>query len=60
VPETPAELYERAKDGLRMPAVEEWEAWPFEEELQPKKLLPPTDAERPWRETPAAVKAALG
>jgi diadenosine tetraphosphate (Ap4A) HIT family hydrolase len=47
VPETPEELYERAKDALRVPPVEEWEAWPFEGELRPKELLPPMDAERP-------------
>jgi diadenosine tetraphosphate (Ap4A) HIT family hydrolase len=35
VPETPEELYERAKDALRVPPVEEWEAWPFEGELRP-------------------------
>jgi diadenosine tetraphosphate (Ap4A) HIT family hydrolase len=47
VPETPEELYERAKDALRIPPVEEWEAWPFEGELRPKELLPPMNAERP-------------
>jgi diadenosine tetraphosphate (Ap4A) HIT family hydrolase len=47
VPETPEELYERAKDALRMPPVEEWEAWPFEGELRPKALLPPITSEPP-------------
>jgi diadenosine tetraphosphate (Ap4A) HIT family hydrolase len=47
VPETPEELYERAKNALRMPPVEDWEAWPFEGDLRPKELLPPMDAERP-------------
>jgi diadenosine tetraphosphate (Ap4A) HIT family hydrolase len=47
MPETPEELFERAKDALRMPPVDEWEAWPFEGDLRPKELLPPTDAERP-------------
>jgi diadenosine tetraphosphate (Ap4A) HIT family hydrolase len=47
VPETPEELYERAKDALRIPPVEEWEAWPFEGELRLKELLPPMNAERP-------------
>jgi diadenosine tetraphosphate (Ap4A) HIT family hydrolase len=49
VPETPEELYERAKDALRVPPVEEWEAWPFEGELRPRTLLPPTAAEPPRR-----------
>jgi hypothetical protein len=47
VPETPEQLYERAKDALRKPPVEEWEAWPFEGELRPKALLPPTPTEPP-------------
>jgi diadenosine tetraphosphate (Ap4A) HIT family hydrolase len=47
VPETPEQLYERAKDALRMPPVEEWEAWPFDGDLRPKALLPPAAAERP-------------
>jgi diadenosine tetraphosphate (Ap4A) HIT family hydrolase len=46
VPETPEELYERAKDALRMPPVEEWETWPFEGELRPRPLLPPEPRER--------------
>jgi diadenosine tetraphosphate (Ap4A) HIT family hydrolase len=49
VPEAPEELYARARDALRIPPVEEWEAWPFEGDLQPKALLPPTAAE-PQRE----------
>jgi diadenosine tetraphosphate (Ap4A) HIT family hydrolase len=47
VPETPEELYERAKDALRTPPVEEWDTWPFEGELRPRTLQPPTAAERP-------------
>ena len=47
VPETPEELYERSKDALRRPAVEEWETWPFEGELRPRALLPPDEAEPP-------------
>ena len=42
MPETPEELYERAKDALHAP-VEEWETWPFEGELRPKALLPPDE-----------------
>ena len=45
--ETPEELYERAKDALRMPPLEEWETWPFEGELRPRPLQPPTAEERP-------------
>ena len=47
MPETPEELYERAKDALRTPSLEEWEEWPFEGDVRPKKLLPPIDAEAP-------------
>jgi diadenosine tetraphosphate (Ap4A) HIT family hydrolase len=47
VPETPEELYARAKDALRMPPVEEWETWPFEGELRPRALQPPVERERP-------------
>jgi diadenosine tetraphosphate (Ap4A) HIT family hydrolase len=45
MPETPEQLWERAKDALRTPPVEEWEAWPFDGELRPKALLPPTPTE---------------
>jgi hypothetical protein len=46
VPETPEELYLRAKDALRMPPVEEWETWPFDGELRPRQLLPPVGEEK--------------
>jgi diadenosine tetraphosphate (Ap4A) HIT family hydrolase len=46
VPETPEELYARAKDALRMPPVEEWETWPFEGELRPRPLQPPAADEK--------------
>ena len=49
MPETPEQLWERAKDALRIPPVEDWEAWPFEGDPQPKALLSPTAAE-PQRE----------
>jgi diadenosine tetraphosphate (Ap4A) HIT family hydrolase len=47
VPETPEELYERAKDALRMPPLDEWDTWPFEGDLQPRELLPPVAEEPP-------------
>jgi diadenosine tetraphosphate (Ap4A) HIT family hydrolase len=47
VPETPEELYERAKDALQMPPVEEWETFPFDGDLHPRPLEPPTDVDRP-------------
>lgn len=47
MPETPEELYERAKHALRMPPVEEWETWPFEGEMRPRELLPPLAQEKP-------------
>jgi diadenosine tetraphosphate (Ap4A) HIT family hydrolase len=47
VPETPEQLYERAKGALRMPPVEEWETFPLDGELRPRELLPPVDKEEP-------------
>lgn len=47
MPETPEELYARAKDALRMPPVHEWETFPFEGEIRPRELLPPVEAEKP-------------
>jgi diadenosine tetraphosphate (Ap4A) HIT family hydrolase len=47
VPETPEELYARAKDALRMPPVQDWETFPFDGELRPRALLPPEERERP-------------
>jgi diadenosine tetraphosphate (Ap4A) HIT family hydrolase len=47
MPETPEELYERVKDGLRMPPVEEWETFPFDGEMAPRALLPPVEQEKP-------------
>jgi diadenosine tetraphosphate (Ap4A) HIT family hydrolase len=46
MPETPEQLYERAKDALRMPPVEEWETFPFAGEVRPRRLEPPADGER--------------
>ena len=42
MPETPEELYERVKDSLRMPPVEEWDTFPFDGEMTPP-LLPPVE-----------------
>jgi diadenosine tetraphosphate (Ap4A) HIT family hydrolase len=47
MPETPEELYERVKDSLRMPPVEEWETFPFDGEMRPRALLPPVEKEKP-------------
>jgi diadenosine tetraphosphate (Ap4A) HIT family hydrolase len=47
VPETPEELYERVKDSLRMPPVEDWETFPFDGEMAPRALLPPVEREKP-------------
>jgi hypothetical protein len=38
LPETAEQLYERAKDALRMPPLEEWDSFPFEGEMAPKAL----------------------
>lgn len=47
MPETPEELYERAKDGLRMPPVEEWDTFPFAGDMRPRPIEPPTEIDRP-------------
>jgi diadenosine tetraphosphate (Ap4A) HIT family hydrolase len=47
MPETPEQLWERAKDALRLPPVEDWETWPFEGELRPRPLQPPTEQDTP-------------
>jgi hypothetical protein len=47
MPETPEELYERAKDALRMPPVEDWETWPFDGEMRPRRLAPPAAEDTP-------------
>jgi diadenosine tetraphosphate (Ap4A) HIT family hydrolase len=47
VPETPEQLYERAKDALRMPPVEEWETFPFDGEMRPRSLEPPAEVDTP-------------
>jgi diadenosine tetraphosphate (Ap4A) HIT family hydrolase len=41
MPETPQEFYERAKDGLSVPPLDEWDTWPFVGDLRPKELEPP-------------------
>lgn len=47
--ETPEQLWERAKDALRMPPVGEWETFPFDGDLRPRALAPPEAQERPRR-----------
>jgi diadenosine tetraphosphate (Ap4A) HIT family hydrolase len=45
MPETPEQFYERAKDELRMPPVEEWGTFPFAGEIRPQALQPPAPDE---------------
>ena len=47
MPETPEQLWDRAKDALRMPPVDEWETWPFAGELRPRTLDPPAKEDTP-------------
>jgi hypothetical protein len=49
MPETPEELFARARDALRMPPVETWETFPFEGDLRPRTLTPPVAEESPRR-----------
>jgi diadenosine tetraphosphate (Ap4A) HIT family hydrolase len=46
MPETPEELYARATDALRMPPVEDWGTFPFEGDLRPRALQPPSSDEK--------------
>ncbi len=45
MPETPEQLYKRAADALRMPSVEEWDTFPFEGQMRPRPLKPPTETD---------------
>ncbi len=47
MPETPEQFYDRVKDALRMPPVEEWQTFPFDGEMRPRKLEPPVAEEEP-------------
>jgi diadenosine tetraphosphate (Ap4A) HIT family hydrolase len=47
MPETPEELYARVKDSLRMPPVQEWDTFPFDGDIRPRALRPPTEEEVP-------------
>lgn len=49
MPETPEELWERVRDDLRVPPVEEWESWPFAGELSVRPLERPVEREKPRR-----------
>jgi diadenosine tetraphosphate (Ap4A) HIT family hydrolase len=41
MPETAEEIYRRSVDSLRMPPVDEWDTFPFDGELRPRRLFPP-------------------
>jgi hypothetical protein len=47
VPETPEELWERARGATRVPPLDQWDSWPFDGELRVRELEPPVDVERP-------------
>jgi diadenosine tetraphosphate (Ap4A) HIT family hydrolase len=42
MPETPEQRHARAVEALRTPPVHEWDTWPFEGEVRPKRLAPLT------------------
>ena len=42
MPETPEQLHARAAGALRTPPVNEWDTWPFDGEIRPKRLEPLT------------------
>ncbi len=41
MPETPDQLWKRAKNALRTPPVEEWDTFPFDGEIRPRALRGP-------------------
>jgi len=43
--EAPDQFYERVANHLRMPPVHEWETFPFEGDLRPRRLQPPVEYE---------------
>jgi diadenosine tetraphosphate (Ap4A) HIT family hydrolase len=45
MPETPEQLYRRSAGALRMPAVGEWDTFPFDGEMRPRALRPPSKQE---------------
>ncbi len=49
VPESPEQLWERARDALRTPPVEDWETFPFVGPAQPRPLERPVESEPPRR-----------
>lgn len=46
MPETPEEFWERARGGVRVPPVDEWDTWPFDGELTVRQLKEPAEDER--------------
>ncbi|HEY6468424.1 MAG TPA: hypothetical protein VI434_01525 [Candidatus Dormibacteraeota bacterium] len=47
MPETPEGLHRRAASTLRMPPVGEWDTFPFDGEMRPRRLRPPTEVDPP-------------
>jgi diadenosine tetraphosphate (Ap4A) HIT family hydrolase len=47
MPETPEELWERVRDDMHVPPVDEWESWPFAGELSVRPLERPVQREKP-------------
>ncbi|MHB8512222.1 MAG: hypothetical protein ACYDCC_08560 [Actinomycetota bacterium] len=47
MPETPIQFYERVAGSLRMPPVGEWDTFPFDGEMRPRALRPPSDVDPP-------------
>ena len=47
MPETPEQFWERVRDDLHVPPVDEWESWPFAGELSVRPLERPVEREKP-------------
>ncbi|MEO7804931.1 MAG: hypothetical protein ABIS18_11690 [Actinomycetota bacterium] len=47
MPETPEQFHARVSEALRMPPVQDWKTFPFDGEMRPRKLAPPTVQDPP-------------
>jgi len=47
MPESPEQLYNRVANDLRMPAVADWDTFPFDGDMRPRALRPPVENEAP-------------
>lgn len=46
MPESAEQIHERTAGALRVPPLHEWDSWPFEGDVRPKPLAPPSPEPR--------------